>query len=1258
MLGIGEKFFDIIVALFRSIFDTLMAPFKDLRSLEDLIYGIGGDGKDLLYNTFTAAEIENVIVPGVSTLSFLVGFFLILGIIVSGTKLSTSAMNPANRTSMIEMLRDWILVAIVLWNIGFLYEMMFTFNKFIVEVFSSSYKTDLNETIGPKLTGDSFFGWALVMIVIVGLAIWANFYYLMRKLTLMILMILGPVFLSLWMFDSTKRVTLSWGREMFGTIMVQSVHAMVFWVIGTIADGMTKAGDVGFIELTMLYVVIIPAGEAIRSLLNLGGDMNNSLRGFAAQSGLSALNNVVGSVKNAVSSGNGHNNSSGVKVKNQNGAQSGAKANAAANAGISNSKTERMIRRGDITSRLGKGVLGAAGAIAGAPMGDKASKMMSSVGQEMGAVGGGIAGRSSSALVDAASKATHHGIAGLKGAKGNIQDAAEQESLARELGQIHTADWARQNEEDEKSRIRAENPQLDEAGVQDKWNAIVGQKHGEFTKKAREDLKSGLYTSGELARANVLANQLASDYTNAFANNGEKKSNFIQESMNKGMNSQEAEEAWAQEVEQVGDSARVAARSVASEMTNGKPLDSFIKSEDFADRFVQNRLEAEKGQYLDNFMKEHPNVSATDALNAWKQNEPARASEIIAQAAHSVSQTPIATLAQSGAHMAKASDLAQESAKMLTNQWANDNKENFISDLKQQGLSEMEINREWEQTLQSRFNDTMKQTTAAAMKITDGQSMSAPIDRNAFSSELGQSMISNVKEDFIRKASAQGISVDTAETQFAASGLAKGIESNVHRAVSSVPEMAMSKGFEMREAIAHQTAARLTDQWATPQQQEAFNDTFKTSYAAANNGTLPKPEQIQQAWNSKVSSMYDSHVNSVSEQISPENTKGFVMPGVGNVLKGAASGFVQGSGIQQVVQESKAAHVAGAFIDATRDGQGLRGSMQMAQTAANAFVPVNAVEKAEQFQNSVSYAGAVLGGVSGYAMASKIAQKRNPYTPHVNNSTMEVADMARHAKTEMVDVGNGQTEERIAQGAIQLVVERDRSYVQVQGKDNQVKRVSAFGAGDPSLQSGQVVYQDYGIEQDTLVPRSAPGMKSGAYIKDTAGYKTPYEQPLPVSAGNLVANRRVTLNQMAEPLHDAFNQQVLNNSFSMQDFQAHSTDQKATVVVEQNRSYVAMTGENGKMFRISDFGKGDSNLSVGQTQYKEYVIENARFTDSPSDSAMVQTFEYNQKGEKVPVQNSRIENFINPNEFISYTPNQRLKKRQELENKRFKQGVV
>ena len=46
----------------------------------------------------------------------------------------------------------------------------------------------------------------------------------------------------------------------------------------------------------------------------------------------------------------------------------------------------------------------------------------------------------------------------------------------------------------------------------------------------------------------------------------------------------------------------------------------------------------------------------------------------------------------------------------------------------------------------------------------------------------------------------------------------------------------------------------------------------------------------------------------------------------------------------------------------------------------------------------MAYVGGLVGGVSGYSLGASFANKHNPYNNTIQNSTMEVSDIARIAK--------------------------------------------------------------------------------------------------------------------------------------------------------------------------------------------------------------------------------------------------------------------
>lgn len=1253
---VGEKFVGIISDLFKSLFNFLIKPFLGLDGLNKLIYGYGED-TELVYHTFHSDEITNIVSPGIQITSYIVMFLIIVGVIVSGARLASTGTNPSTRTSFITTLRDWAVIAIVLANIGFFYDALFTLNDFFVGVFKEAVDVDLQGSIMPKLEGENFLGWMLVMLIVLGVTLWANLYYLMRKLTLLVLLILGPLFISISMLPNGKKITMTWLKELFGTTMVQAVHAVTFWIVAFISRGLGTE-DVGFINMALLYVVIIPLGESIRGLLHLGGDMNGRLGKFGAMAGLAGLSGISRSIKSAFNSQH-----DGLGRKRGNTSDDGSsKSQKALSTVGTTSAAEKMIRRGQISSKLGKAVFGSVGSIAGTPMGPIGAMVGSEIGSNVGGAAGAV-GRGATAFGQLAKKGAIAAYNGGKGvfndSKDNLLNSSKQEKLANEIGKVNTEAWAKQNEEAFKNEIRENNPGMSEEDVNRAWLKKLNGKQAEFTKLAKQELLSGGFTNNSKARANELAHQVANGDTKEWSEAN--RDQFIQNRKAEGMSDEEAKAAWNKESENKYKQNLGIAQKVAKKLTNGKPLDSYVDSQSFANGYANAKLDEAKQEFKNSYFKQNPNASNEQFENAWESASANTKENLLSNAKRSVSQVPTISSIRAGANDAKASDLTQQVAHDMTNQWAKQNKGRFVENLKSQGgqIGDVEIEQAWENEVRTKFSQNLKDANLVANEMTNGKSLGTFIDRNEFADKFSNYQLGNIKGNFINEQVQNGIPMATAEAAFDNSNVAKDFKSDVYDSISKVPSLSLSKGYETRDGIAHQVATNLTNQWATPQQKQAFVNQFKESYSG--NGA-PPPQMIESAWNDKVNGVYNSHLQDAQGRISEESLKGFVMPSAGNVIKGVGKGFYTGSGLQNAVESvknSKPIVFGSTMVDSLADGQGVLNSFQVAHSTASAMGQENAVEKAHNYRNAMAYVGGLVGGVSGYSLGASFANKHNPYNNTIQNSTMEVSDIARIAKTEMVDKGNGEMVSQIAKGAIQLVVEKDRSYVQVQGKNNQYQVVSKYGAGDSSLQDGQVVFQDYTIDNGMLLPQMTKGSQPSAYMKDTAGYKIPYSNPLNIAAGNLLANRRVISNQQMEPMHDAYNQQVLMGNFTIQDFQSNSPDQIATVVIEQNRSYTAMKGNDGQTYRVSDFGKGNPNLAPGQVQYKEFVLENATFTDSPKNSNVhVESYEYSMDGQKRIIDGSSIHKDFNPNKSLNYKTNQRYEKRKELEKKRFKQGVV
>lgn len=90
-------------------------------------------------------------------------------------------------------------------------------------------KTTINMLTSGTFLGSDFVGIIFSVIYLmtyIGLAVYIKYYYFVREVVFTILWALGPVFIAFWPSDWGKIRTVNWLREIIGTVMMQSIHAI------------------------------------------------------------------------------------------------------------------------------------------------------------------------------------------------------------------------------------------------------------------------------------------------------------------------------------------------------------------------------------------------------------------------------------------------------------------------------------------------------------------------------------------------------------------------------------------------------------------------------------------------------------------------------------------------------------------------------------------------------------------------------------------------------------------------------------------------------------------------------------------------------------------------------------------------------------------------------------------------------------------------------------------------------------------------
>lgn len=537
--NVTENILEIFENMFVWFMDSLITPFTGLRSLQTLIFGTD-ETFSTVWGTFKPEELSDAFSPLYYTMMGLAGVFLLALIVINGMRISSAGINPNSRSVLMEFLKDLLIVGIVLVNLPLLYDLLFAINMDIVSIFATAY--DDQSIIRFESTVEKFqsalpgpaqtmgvIGTIAILLVILGLTLWANFYYLMRKITLIILMAIGPLMMVLWLLPQFKSVTAAWFRELVGSIFVQCIHAFVFWTVATIA-----AAESSFIASVILYMIFIPISESIRRLLTMGGDMQGGLNKAGSMLGMAALAGMYGSVKGAVKDQSvmgalreaTHGARDSMKGKSGAGDEGGddIKSTLGAKAGSDDGtspKAEKMLRSGDITSRAGKAVLGMAGSLAGSPLGPVGAMAGAAGGAALGEKAGGLTGRLGAGVVQGVGNRVGKGLEAVR----EKNKETDTEGYAAAMADEETTNWASQNKDAVMSDLKERFPDASSGELESKYDALKAEKRAGYYKQAKLELAKAPEEAKKMGLAQNMASASADSVADQWAANNEESFN-------------------------------------------------------------------------------------------------------------------------------------------------------------------------------------------------------------------------------------------------------------------------------------------------------------------------------------------------------------------------------------------------------------------------------------------------------------------------------------------------------------------------------------------------------------------------------------------------------------------------------------------------------------------------------------------------------------------------------------------------------------
>ncbi|MGN4679772.1 hypothetical protein ACTFRF_21865 [Bacillus cereus group sp. MYBK223-2] len=641
-----EKIIDWVGGLVIHMVKALLAPiYGFMDTIPVLVFGGDKSNLDFLYEK---NAVTNVLDTGMPVMFKLVAFCVLVSVVITAAKYSATTLNPNNRTALIEYAKDLMIISICLWHLDFFYNFIFDLNSWIIVEFKEALgnfnpdqqipllKNGLadNKTITELSMKDHKNDYMFIifgLFIEAGLMIWANFYYLMRAVTLYVLMLLGPVMVGMWMFPQKKQQTLYWIREFMGAVLIQAIHAITLWLVITLIGGAQNP----IIKLILL-AMFIPVGEIVKSFIGLSTNASAGIHKAGTMMGMGALASVAGLVKgvrddyrNSKAKPDDKRDKEKTKEDADN-PKDALGANLGTDVGTT-SRAARMLKAGQIGSSIGKAATGLAGMAAGAGLGPGAMVAGSQVGSALGSAPGAVAGRSVAAVGEGAvALGKHIGSSVKKGAdtysnlNGESYPELTDEDIAQDLATKDFENWKADNPDSAvASRLKQAFPGASDAEIAKKVAKTNNDQMSRFSNQRKQDLQNMKKAATPYGNARDLVNAA----TNAFQKGYEAdhKDTFMSQ-LPENMSAEEKEKHWNDHLNTKVQGFRNHAEQAATK-AGAMPVDakdkqgnnlfdkSYVNKDAFASRLalgkVGKAVEDVKGETLESG---HQNMGQVGAL--------------------------------------------------------------------------------------------------------------------------------------------------------------------------------------------------------------------------------------------------------------------------------------------------------------------------------------------------------------------------------------------------------------------------------------------------------------------------------------------------------------------------------------------------------------------------------------------------------------------------------------------------------------------
>lgn len=1172
-----DKIIGWVGGLIVSMVKTFLSPiYKLIDTIPDLIFGGDSAKLNFLFKDDTAGNVLNT---GLPVMFKFAAFLVLVSAVIAGAKYSAAAINPTNRTYIIEYAKDLMIVSICIWHLDFFYNIIFDINTWVASEFKRAIGEQSLDVFKPGQTiaqlsmdknKDDYLFQIFAMLIEVGLSLWANFFYLMRAVSLYILMLMGPVMVGMWLFPQKKQQTLYWMREFVGTVLIQGIHAITIWLIFVIVG----KSDNTIIKL-ILFAMFIPIGEIVKGFIGLSTNTVGAVNRAGTMLGMGALASMAGIIKGI----RDDHRSNKEKTKARKEGEEDKKEDAdnpknalGANLGTdigTTSRAARMLKAGQIGSMVGKATGGLAGLAMGTGLGPEGMAVGTFAGSKAGGVPGAVTGRTLAAGLEGVTSAGKHigssvkkGLDTYKGLNGEQYPELTDEDIAQDLATKDFENWKADNPDSAvASRLKQAFPGASDAEIAKKVAKTNSDQMSHFKNQRKQDLQNMKKNATPYGNARDLVNAA----TNAFQKGYEAdhKDAFMSQ-LPENMSAEEKEKKWNDHLNSKVQGFRNHAEQVATK-AGAMPVDAKDK----------------QGNNL--FDKSYVNKDAFASQLA------------LGKVGKAVEGVKGETLESGHQNMGQVDSLVGASTAAFKKAYTADHKAGFMKQLPAdvpQQEKEAAWNKHLSQKVQGFKNHAQKAAEQAGIvQQKDGTSYA---NKEAFASQLSQQLQNNPNINAMGVSSVSGI----------------------QKAVNGVKTHSLANGYGNQKQKGVSNVGNLV---------QASTESFKQGYAAENKANFMKNLSPTMSQTQKVEA-WQSHLNDKGNEFKAVAQQAAVQAGAMPIQAKDTSGkslhnqsYINKDAFATQLTKGLQSHASLGTVS-QQVGSGISSAIQGVRShgVATGGAINKAVFAATQTQASMARAGnlSVSEIERSYADASASVANISQSAGKMAIPTSAVGRMTQQSK--MVGVS---------------MMEGAKHLVHTKGMENVSQ--AYFNASSAVQQAGGNAVQRVMSGTAAAVHTSLGGNAAERHYNVTKGLS--YAAGVIGGAGAYQATARMVSK------HNPYNKAVQTEAKEIQEIQGmvptttdatgrQSVAQGAVrLVTTNNKSWIEAKDSSGMTQVVSRYGSGDSSIRSGQVVYQDLNISDGQLTQHRNGMKATPAYIQDSSGGKISINRSIN---INPNQLV------------------------